>query len=170
VLIVNMFDKQQQFVFKVMFKKQSALPADELLKCHSTEIISFCFLGEYPRTLLDPSLGNRLGTLRSALASILLVTVDSIVVLAIRPVYQYRSPYYPPLPFAQAKQQALTDVVFYVASLQKSSIETTINNNLGQFAALYGITANASGPNPCNNYVCPTGKNEIFCFYPIKFY
>ena len=70
----------------------------------------------------------------------------------------------------QAKQQALTDVVFYVPSLNKFDIENTLNTNLAQFAARYGITANASGPNPCNNYVCPTGKNnlKIFFFFHVK--
>ncbi|CAF3869414.1 unnamed protein product [Adineta steineri] len=113
--------------------------------------------GEYPETLIDPSLGNRLGTLRNALASILLVTVDSVKILAIRSVYQYRSPYYPPLPFDQAKAQALTDVMFYVSSLNRYDIENTLNNNLAKFSSSYGITANASGPNPCTNYVCPLG-------------
>ncbi len=121
-------------------------------------MFSIHFLGEYPSTLIDPSLGNRLGTLRTALASFLLVTVDSIIVLAIRPVYQYRSPYYTPLPIAQAKQQALTDVVFYVPSLNRYDIENTLNNNLALFSSRYGITANASGPNPCTNYVCLAGK------------
>ena len=114
--------------------------------------------GETPESLIDPALGNRLGTLRSALASFLLVTVDSIRVLAIRPVFQYRSPYYPPLPLDQAKQQALTDVMFYVPSSNRYDIENTLNNNLGQFLTRYGIRASASGPNPCTNYVCPTGK------------
>jgi hypothetical protein len=122
--------------------------------------------GEYPQTLIDPSLGNRLNTLRNALASFLLVTADSIIILAIRPVYQYRNPYFPPLPFDQAKEQALTDVVFYVPSLTKNSIENTLNNNLAQFSSSFGIIANASGPNPCTNYVCLTGKikfpNKIF--------
>lgn len=113
--------------------------------------------GETPETLIDPSLGNRLATLRSALASILLVTADSIVVLAIRPVFQYRSPYFPPLPFNDAKQQALTDVMFYVPSLNRFDAENTMNNNLGQFASRFGIAATASGPNPCTNYVCPQG-------------
>ncbi|UJR08758.1 hypothetical protein I4U23_013015 [Adineta vaga] len=111
--------------------------------------------GEYPETLIDPTLGNRLNVLRNALASILLVTADSINILAIRPVFRYRSPYYPPLPFDQAKQQALTDVVFYISSLAKSDIENTINTNLARFSSSYGITASASGPNPCTNYVCP---------------
>ncbi|CAF1556958.1 unnamed protein product, partial [Rotaria sp. Silwood1] len=74
---------------------------------------------EYSETLIDPSIGNRLSTLRNALASFLLVTTDSIIILAIRPVYQYRSLYCPPLPFNQAKKRALTDVIFYVASLKK---------------------------------------------------
>ncbi|CAF4121726.1 unnamed protein product, partial [Rotaria sp. Silwood2] len=113
--------------------------------------------GEYPETLIDPSLGNRLNTLRNALASFLLVTADSIVILAIRSVYQYRSPYYPPLPFNEAKQQALTDVFFYVPSLKKNDIENTLNTNLPLFSSRYGIIANASGPNPCTNYVCSTG-------------
>lgn len=113
--------------------------------------------GEYPETLIDPSLGNRLNTLRNALASFLLVTADSIQILSIRPVYQYRSPYYPPLPFDQAKQQALTDVVFYVSSLNRNDIENTINSNLAQFSSRFGITATASGPNPCSSYVCPMG-------------
>ncbi|CAF1399455.1 unnamed protein product [Rotaria sp. Silwood1] len=114
-------------------------------------------MGKYPETLVDPSLGNRLNTLRNALASFLLVTVESIVILAIRPVYQYRSPYYPPLSWNEAKQQALTDVIFYVPSLQKNDIENTLNTNLPLFSSRYGIIANASGPNPCTNYVCSTG-------------
>lgn len=115
------------------------------------------FAGEYPETLIDPSLGNRLNTLRNALASILSVGADSIQILSIRPVYQFRSPYFPPLPFDQAKQQALTDVVFYVPSSNRYDIENTINNNLGQFSSRFGINAQASGPNPCSNYVCPSG-------------
>jgi hypothetical protein len=111
--------------------------------------------GEYPETLIDPSLGNRLNILRNALASFLFVTVDSIIILAIRPVYQYRNPYYPPLPYNQAKQQALTDVIFYVASLNKNDIENILNTNLAQFSSHFGIIANACGPNPCNNYICP---------------
>jgi len=113
--------------------------------------------GEYPDTLIDPSLGNRLNILINALASFLLVTTDSITILSIRSVYQYRSPYYTPLPFDQAKQQALTDVIFYVSSLNKNDIENTLNTNLAQFSSRFGIIANASGPNPCNNYVCLTG-------------
>ncbi|CAF0857241.1 unnamed protein product [Adineta ricciae] len=113
--------------------------------------------GEYPETLIDPALGNRLNVLRNALASILLVTADSITILAIRPVFQYRSPYYPPLPFDQAKQQALTDIVFYIPSLAKSDIENSINTNIARFASLYGIIVNASGPNPCSNYACLSG-------------
>ena len=123
---------------------------------------SILVLGEYPETLIDPTLGNRLNTLRSALASFLLVTVDSIVVLAIRPVFQYRSSYYPPLPLNVAKQQALTDVIFYVPSLNKNDIENTLHANLGSFSSSYGIIAHASGPNPCTNYVCPTGRIEFF--------
>ena len=113
--------------------------------------------GEYPETLIDPSLGNRLNTLLNALASILSVSTNSITILTIRSVNQYRNPYYPPLPYDQAKQQALTDVVFYVSSLEKQSIETTLNTNLALFSSKFGITANASGPNPCLNYFCPTG-------------
>ncbi|CAF3025420.1 unnamed protein product, partial [Rotaria sp. Silwood2] len=77
---------------------------------------TICVQGEYPETLIDPSIGNRLSILRNALASFLLFTTDSIIILAIRPVYQYRSLYDPSLPFNQAKQRALTDVIFYVAS------------------------------------------------------
>ncbi|CAF1538150.1 unnamed protein product, partial [Rotaria sordida] len=112
--------------------------------------------GEYPETLIDLSLGNRLNILRNALASFLLVTTDSIIILAIRPVYQYRSLYYPPLPFNQAKKQALTDVIFYVPSLKRNDIENTLNMNLPLFLSRYDIIANASGPNPCTNYICPT--------------
>ena len=135
------------------------------------------FSGETPETLIDPSLGNRLSTLRNALASILSVTIDSIVILAIRPVFQYRSPYFPPLPFDVAKQQALTDVIFYVPSRSRNNIETTLNTNLAQFSSNYGITANASGPNPCTNYVCPTGIivkfvlfNHCFVFIFPRYY
>lgn len=118
--------------------------------------------GEYPETLIDPAMGNRLQTLRNALASILLVTVDSITILAIRPVFQYRSPYFPPLPYAEAKRQALTDVLFYVPSLTKFNVEETLNANLQTFSNRFGIIANASGPNPCSNYVCPSGKRSYF--------
>lgn len=113
--------------------------------------------GEYPETLIDLSLGNRLNSLLNALASILSVSTSSITILTIRSVNQYRNPYYPPLPYDQAKQQALTDVVFYVSSLEKQSIETILNTRLALFSSQFGITANASGPNPCLNYFCPTG-------------
>ena len=111
--------------------------------------------GEYPETLIDPSLGNRLNTLINALASILSASTSSITILTIRSVYQYRSPYYPPLPYDLAKQQALTDVVFYVSTLEKESIESTLASNLALFSSQFGIIANASGPNPCLNYNCP---------------
>ncbi|CAF4544432.1 unnamed protein product [Rotaria socialis] len=113
--------------------------------------------GETPESLIDPTLGNRLGTLLNALASILGVSSNSINILAIRPVLQYRNPIYPPLPFDQAKQAALTDVVFYLTSLTKEAIENTIDNNLSLFSSSFGITATASGPNLCINYVCPFG-------------
>ena len=113
--------------------------------------------GETPETLIDPTLGNRLNVLRNALASILSIGSNTITILAVRPVYQYRSPYFPPLPFAQAKQQALTDVVFSIPSLEKSYIENLVNENLASFSSRFGIIANASGPNPCSGYVCPQG-------------
>ena len=113
--------------------------------------------GETPESLIDPILGNRLGTLISAMASILSVTSDSISILTIRPVVQYRHPIYPPLPFDQAKQAALTDVVFYVPSSTKQTIENTINTNLRLFASSFGITATAGGPDSCINYACPFG-------------
>src|SRR5205085_170282 len=99
--------------------------------------------------------GNRLNTLRTALGSFLRVNTDSIIILAIRSVYQYRSPYFPPLPYDQAKQQALTDVIFFVQSKTKNDIEDILDKNLGQFSSQYGIIANSSGPNPCQNYICP---------------
>ncbi|CAF1643326.1 unnamed protein product [Didymodactylos carnosus] len=63
----------------------------------------------------------------------------------------------PPLAFKEQKQRALTDVIFYVPNMTKESIENKLNTNLGLFSSLYGITATASGPNPCTSYVCPTG-------------
>ncbi|CAF4308894.1 unnamed protein product, partial [Rotaria sordida] len=98
---------------------------------------------EYPETLIDPSLGNRLNILHNALASFLLVTTDSIMILAIRPIYQYRSLYYPPLPFNETKKQALTDVIFYVPSLKRNDIENTLNMNLPLFLSRYNVIANA---------------------------
>ncbi|CAF4265243.1 unnamed protein product [Rotaria magnacalcarata] len=113
--------------------------------------------GETPESLIDPTLGNRLSTLLNALASILGVSSNSIIILAIRPVLQYRNPIYPPLPLDQAKQAALTDVVFYLTSLTKEAIENTIDSNLSLFSSSFGITATASGPNLCINYACPFG-------------
>ena len=113
--------------------------------------------GETPESLIDPTLGNRLSTLLNALASILAVSSDSITVLAIRPVLQYRNPIYPPLPFDQAKQASLTDVVFHVSTSTQELVENSTNTNLNQFALNFGITATSSGSNTCNNYVCPSG-------------
>ncbi|CAF4274707.1 unnamed protein product, partial [Rotaria sordida] len=53
-------------------------------------------------------------------------------------------------------KQALTDVIFYVPSLKRNDIENTLNMNLPLFLSRYNIIANASGPNPCTNYICPT--------------
>jgi hypothetical protein len=116
--------------------------------------------GDTPQTLLDPTLGNRLNAFRNALAEFLLVTPASIVVLAIRAVNQYRHPIFAPLPLDQARQQAQTDVVFYVPGQNRYEIENTLNSRLGQFASRYGVTAVASGPNPCTDYRCPTGKRR----------
>jgi hypothetical protein len=41
--------------------------------------------------------------------------------------------------------------------MNKNDIENILNNNLALFSSRFGITANASGPNPCSNYVCPMG-------------
>ncbi|CAF1128287.1 unnamed protein product, partial [Didymodactylos carnosus] len=114
---------------------------------------------EYPESLIDPTFGRRINTLRSALAQILIVTVDTIQILTIRsaPSTQIMNPLLPPLPFDQQKQQALTDVIFYVPNMAKELIENTLNTNLALFLSRYGIRATASGPNPCTNYGCPTG-------------
>ncbi|CAF1594015.1 unnamed protein product, partial [Didymodactylos carnosus] len=115
--------------------------------------------GEYPESLIDPTFGRRTNKLRSALAQILIVTVDTIQILTIRsaPSTQIMNPLLPPLPFDQQKQQALTDVIFYVPNMAKELIENTLNTNLALFLSRYGIRATASGPNPCTNYGCPTG-------------
>ncbi|CAF2615716.1 unnamed protein product [Rotaria sp. Silwood2] len=113
--------------------------------------------GETPETLVDLSFGNRLGQLREALASILTVSSDSIRLLTIRSVPQYRHPIYPPLSFDEAKRTALTDVIFSVLSSTREVIENTVNNNLPQLASRSGLTVNVTGPNPCRNYVCPSG-------------
>ena len=51
-------------------------------------------------------------------------------------------------------------MIFYVPSLDKFEVENKLNENLAQFESRFQIKANASGPNPCNNYVCPTSKNN----------
>ncbi|CAF4220900.1 unnamed protein product, partial [Rotaria sordida] len=113
--------------------------------------------GETPETLVDLSFGNRLDRLREVLASILTVSIDSIRLLTIRSVPQYRHPIYPPLSFDEAKRTALTDVIFSVLSSTRDVIENTVNNNLPQLTSRSGLTVNATGPNPCRNYVCPSG-------------
>ncbi|CAF1025815.1 unnamed protein product [Rotaria sordida] len=113
--------------------------------------------GETPETLVDLSFGNRLDRLREVLASILTVSIDSIRLLTIRSVPQYRHPIYPPLSFDEAKRTALTDVIFSVLSSTRGVIENTVNNNLPQLTSRSGLTVNATGPNPCRNYVCPSG-------------
>ncbi|CAF3600129.1 unnamed protein product [Rotaria sp. Silwood1] len=113
--------------------------------------------GETPETLVDLSFGNRLGQLREALASILTISIDSIRILTIRSVPQYRHPIYPPLSFDEAKRTAFTDVIFSILSSSREAIENTVNNNLLQLTSRSGLTVNATGPNPCRNYVCPSG-------------
>ncbi|CAF3673561.1 unnamed protein product [Rotaria sordida] len=115
--------------------------------------------GEYPETLIDPILGYPLNKLQNALSSLLSVTINSIKILAIRSVYQYRSLYYPPKPFELDKNETLTDVIFYVPIFNKFEIEQILNTNLNLFESRFQIKAIASGPNPCNNYVCPMGTS-----------
>jgi hypothetical protein len=58
-------------------------------------------------------------------------------------------------------------VIFYVPPLDTYDIENKLNQNLGQFESQFQIKANASGPNPCNNYFCPISKknfnSSFFC-------
>ncbi|CAF0991670.1 unnamed protein product [Rotaria sp. Silwood1] len=115
--------------------------------------------GEYPETLIDPTLGYPLNKLQNALVSLLSVTINSIKILAIRPVFQYRSSYYPPKTFELDKNETLIDVIFYVPNFNKFEVEYILNANLNLFESRFKIKAIASGPNPCNNYVCPTGTS-----------
>jgi hypothetical protein len=128
--------------------------------------------GEYPKTLIDPELGYPLNKLLTALASILSVPIGSIKILSIRSVFQYRSPYYPPESFEVDKSKTLTDVIFYVPPLDTYDIENKLYQNLDQFESQFNIKANASGPNPCNNYVCPISKknfNSVFFVKVLKY-
>ncbi|CAF0872431.1 unnamed protein product [Adineta steineri] len=115
--------------------------------------------GEYPTTLIDPTLGYRLDKLRQALSSILSVDLSSIIILSLRAVYQYRNPFYPPKPLDIEKAESLTDVTFYVSDSYKYQVEDKLNTNLGKLQSDFQFNATASGPNPCNNYFCP--KNTI---------
>ncbi|CAF3111050.1 unnamed protein product [Rotaria sp. Silwood2] len=135
--------------------------------------------GEYPETLIDPTLGYPLNKLQNELASLLSVTIDSIKILAIRSVFQYQisftidpikllaersvceyqSRFYPRKPFELDKNETLTDVIFYVPTFNKFEVERILNTNLHLFESHVKIKAIASGPNPCNNYVCPIGTS-----------
>lgn len=117
--------------------------------------------GEYPETLIDPTLNTPLNKLHNALASFLFVNVNSIKILTIRSVYKYRSSYELPKPFKSDKNETLTDIIFYVPSYSKYEVEYIINAKLHLFQSRFQITAVASGPNPCQNYNCPTGKKHI---------
>jgi hypothetical protein len=142
---VSLFDWRPQFVFEV---KNNSIKTD----------LTIPFSGEYPETLIDLTLGNRLNTLRDALASFLSVPINQIQILAIHAVFQYRNPCNTPLPFDQEKQQALTDVIFYVPSLNKQEIKNKLNANINQFSSRFRLIVNAIDPDPCNNYSCPISK------------
>ncbi|CAM4780128.1 unnamed protein product [Rotaria magnacalcarata] len=115
--------------------------------------------GEYPETLIDPTLGYPLDRLLNALASFLSVNIHSIKILAIRRVFQYHNPYDLPKPFELDKNEILTDVIFYVPAFNQFEVEHILNTNLDLFQSRFKIKAVASGPNPCNNYLCPKGTS-----------
>ncbi|CAF3379935.1 unnamed protein product [Rotaria socialis] len=115
--------------------------------------------GEYPETLIDPTLGYPLDRLLNALASFLFVNIHSIKILAIRRVFQYRNPYDLPKPFELDKNETLTDIIFYVPAFNQFEVEHILNANLDLFQSRFKIKAVASGPNPCNNYLCPRGTS-----------
>ncbi len=120
------------------------------------------FSGEYPETLIDPQFGRPpLDNLRDALASLLSVTRSTIKILARRPVFKYRNPYYSPKPFDIDKNETLTDVIFYIPGSDKFGVECTLNKNLAQFQSRFSINVIAIGPNPCNDYRCPTGNKNF---------
>lgn len=118
------------------------------------------FSGEYPETLIDQTFDYPLNKLRRALQSLLSVNIYSILILSIRPVYQYRSLYDPPKPFNIQKIETLTDVTFYIPGSDKVSVERLLNTNLAQFESRFQIKAVAIGPNLYKNYVCPIGKKK----------
>ena len=87
--------------------------------------------------------------------------MNQIVILAVRPVQSYRRSHVRPLTVDQAKRQAFIDVFFYVPSQSQFQIERTLNANLFLFRSRFGIMANISGPNPCEDHVCPHGKSFL---------
>lgn len=113
--------------------------------------------GEYPETIIDPAF-NLLNKLRYALASLLSVNSYSIIILSIRPVFQYRSPYDLLQTFDIQKNQALTDVVFYIPGSNKISIERILNENLSKFMTNFQLKVIAVGSKLYNKYICPIGK------------
>ena len=119
---------------------------------------TFFITGEYPETLIDPTLGNRLNTLRQALSLFLTISLDQIEILSIRSVSQYRNPDDLPLTFEQAKAQALTDVIFYIPSLTKIQITNKLNSYIQQFVSQFNLIVNAIEPDPCDNYICSIGS------------
>jgi hypothetical protein len=148
---VKLPDKQRRFVFEVR----------SLTICEG--FIELLFAGEFPETFIDPSLGNLMLRLRQALGSILSVSTNKIAILAVRPVQSHRRFHDRPLTLAEAKAQALLDVFFSVPSWSQYQIEHVLNVKMSSFQTQFGIMANISGPDPCEDHLCPHGKKFSAC-------
>lgn len=115
------------------------------------------FLGEYPDSLIDPTLGYPLSKLHIALSSILSIRLHLIKILAIHRVVQHKNPFYPPKPFETDKAEALVDVIFHVTTLDHFEVQNRLNSKLDLFESLFQIKAIAVQPDPCKKYLCPSG-------------
>ena len=123
-------------------------------------VIILLFVGKSSETLINPTF-DYLNKIRQALASILSVNIDSILILAIRPVCQYYTLSEPPKSFEMKENEALTDVIFYSFSCNKFIVEHILNNNLIKFQSDFQINVIAIGPNLYHDYYCPQGKKNF---------
>ena len=103
-------------------------------------------------------LGEPLDRLRNSLASLLQIGADSIVILTVRSVFRYQTPFDPPKTLEDQKAEAETDVVFYVTDRERSQVTSILKDNLSQFQPRYQIQVVDIAPDPCRNHGCPAGN------------
>ena len=109
-------------------------------------------------------LGNPLNKLQNSLASLLNIENKSIIILTVRSVFRYQTPFDPPKTLEEQKAEAQTDVVFYVINRERLKVTNELREKQPQFQSLFQIQVVEIAPDPCRSYGCPSG-NENRRFY-----